>query len=80
MLSSDQHVPYLKETVFFAELDRLLPSVVAFVEVGGDSAELDQLVLLHAESKHQQIMSASHDVTHTSERPLLHTTVNTQPM
>ena len=36
----------LEKTVFLAQLDRLLPSVVAFVEVSGDASELDQLVLL----------------------------------
>ena len=36
----------LEKTIFLAQLDRLLPSVVAFVEVSGDASELDQLVLL----------------------------------
>lgn len=37
---------YLEEPVFLAELDRLLPAVVAFVKVGCDATELRQLVTL----------------------------------
>ena len=36
----------LEEAILFAQLDRLLPAVVALVEVGGDAAEFNQLVLL----------------------------------
>lgn len=39
---------YLEQFVLFAQVNRLLPAVVALVEVGGNAAELDQLVLLEA--------------------------------
>ena len=35
-----------EQVVFLAKLDALLPAVVALVQVGGDSSELDELVLL----------------------------------
>lgn len=38
----------LVELVLLAQLHTLLPAVVALEEVGGDSPELDQLVLLQA--------------------------------
>lgn len=39
---------HLIELVFLAELHALLPAVIALEEVGSDSPELDQLVLLQA--------------------------------
>ena len=39
-------VAHLEEAVVLAQVDRLLPAVVALVEERGDAAELDQLVLL----------------------------------
>lgn len=36
----------LVEAILLAELDRLLPPIVAFVQVGRNAAELDELVFL----------------------------------
>ena len=35
---------YLEKSIFFAQFDALFPTIVAFVQVSGDSSELGQLV------------------------------------
>lgn len=37
---------YLEEVVTFAQVHRLLPAVITLVQVGGNAAELNELVLL----------------------------------
>lgn len=42
---------YLEEFILFTELYRLLPSVVALVQVGSDATEFNQVVFLQGLSK-----------------------------
>ena len=47
-LPPDHHdqVSHLEQLVLLAKVDRLLPAIVALVQVGANASELDQLVLL----------------------------------